>query len=307
MIKSWSQFIREFVESESFIDAKMQELKDLINSATEGQNIIYQWENKNDKHLVVTFTIGELSIKYDFDIDDLHLSKTAGDRIDFESTVDSIDEGLEIIEKDVHSILGISESYTGQWESSISEDEAEEVIQKIIKFLGIEAVENMENPEGLVEELEECLRMFDKETITVVIDTILFGEDSQSWKEWCKDQIISVGDKIMNKYGTEPMQVLNAYETAFNYLRRQFDWEEEIVEERVKAQRYKGRKIPGKYLTKNPGKMKKEIDTFRGKKEYKKDWDADYTSGKGGVGKRVKTKKSAATKAYQRMFGNKEK
>ena len=41
------------------------------------------------------------------------------------------------------------------------------------------------------------------------------------------------------------------------------------------------------------------------KKEYKKDWDADYKSGKGGVGKRVKTKKSAATKAYQRMFGDK--
>ena len=52
-------------------------------------------------------------------------------------------------------------------------------------------------------------------------------------------------------------------------------------------------------------KMKKEIDKFRGKKEYKKDWDADYTSGKGGEGKRVKTKKSAATKAYQRMFGDK--
>ena len=77
--------------------------------------------------------------------------------------------------------------------------------------------------------------------------------------------------------------------------------------EKVKAQRYKGRKIPGKYLTKNPGKMKKEIDRFVGKKEYKKDWDADYNSGKGGEGKRVKTKKSAATKAYQRMFGDKEK
>ena len=82
---------------------------------------------------------------------------------------------------------------------------------------------------------------------------------------------------------------------------------DQAMVERVKAQRYKGRKIPGKYLTKNPGKMKKEIDRFVGKKEYKKDWDADYTSGKGGEGKRVKTKKSAATKAYQRMFGDKEK
>ena len=183
MIKNWNQFIREFVESESYIDAKMQELRDLVDGATEGNNIIYEWENKNDHELTVSFSTGDLSITYDFDIDDLHVTKTAGGKVDFNAEVESIDDGLEIIEKDIQSILGISE--------------------------------------------------------------------------------------------------------------------------RVKAQRYKGRKIPGKYLTKNPGKMKKEIDTLRGKKEYKKDWDADYTGGKGGKGKRVKTKKSAATKAYQRMFGDK--
>jgi hypothetical protein len=183
MIKKWNEFIREFVESENFIDAKMQELKDLVDSATDGNNIIYEWENKDDHELTVTFSTGDLSIRYDFDIDDLRVIKTAGNNIDFQTSVESIEEGLDIIEKDIQSILGISE--------------------------------------------------------------------------------------------------------------------------RVKAQKYKGRKIPGKYLTKNPGKMKKEIDTFRGKKEYKKDWDADYTGGKGGKGKRVKTKKSAATKAYQRMFGDK--
>lgn len=80
---------------------------------------------------------------------------------------------------------------------------------------------------------------------------------------------------------------------------------EEKKRGRPRSQRYKGKKIPGKYLTANPDKMKKEIDTFRGKNVYKKDWDADYKSGKGGEGKRVKTKKSAATKAYQRMFGGK--
>lgn len=188
MIKKWNEFIREFVESENYIDAKMQELKDLVDTATDGNNIIYEWENKDDHELTVTFSTGDLSIRYDFDIDDLHVTKTAGNNIDFQTSVESIEEGLEIIEKDIQSILGISESKKG----------------------------------------------------------------------------------------------------------------------RPKSQKYKGRKIPGKYLTKNPGAMKKEIDTFRGKKEYKKDWDADYTGGKGGEGKRVKTKKSAATKAYQRMFGKKE-
>jgi hypothetical protein len=49
--------------------------------------------------------------------------------------------------------------------------------------------------------------------------------------------------------------------------------------------------------------MKKEIETFRGKKQYKKDWEADYDKRSG---KRIKTKKSAATKAYQKMFGKKD-
>ncbi|NIP31231.1 MAG: GNAT family N-acetyltransferase, partial [Candidatus Dadabacteria bacterium] len=73
---------------------------------------------------------------------------------------------------------------------------------------------------------------------------------------------------------------------------------------RPKAERSKkGRKVPGKYLTKNKSAMKKEIDTYAGKDTYKTKWDADYKSGKGGKGERYKTKESPATKAYRRMFG----
>jgi len=182
-IMKYLKVFEEFIEnSDNVIDSKMQELKDLIDGLSDN-NIIYEWENKSDHEIIVNFTKGDLAIRYEFDIDQMYVAKFVGNETDFQNYVGSIDEGLDIIEKDILGILGISE--------------------------------------------------------------------------------------------------------------------------RVKAQRYKGRKIPGKYLTKNPGKMKKEIDTFRGKKEYKKDWDADYTSGKGGEGKRVKTKKSASTKAYQRMFGDK--
>ncbi len=173
----------EFVGEDSYVDAKLEELEDMVKSFTEGKDLMYHWENKNDEAVVITFQFDGVAVKYDFDIDEGVLVKTSDDNVDFEEMVESVEEGLEMIEKDIQSLLDISE--------------------------------------------------------------------------------------------------------------------------RVKAQRYKGRKIPGKYLTKNPGKMKKEIDRFVGKKEYKKDWDADYKSGKGGVGKRVKTKKSAATKAYQRMFGDK--
>jgi len=170
MIKKWNEFIREFVESTGLIDAKMQELKDLIDGMSDGQNLIYEWENKDDHQLLVNFTSGDLSLRYEFDIDDLHVTKIAGDTVDYKTDVESMEEGLDLIEKDIQSILGIDEK----------------------------------------------------------------------------------------------------------------------------------RKVPKKYLTHKPKAMKKEIETFIGKKEYKKDWEADYDKRSG---KRIKTKKSAATIAYQKKFG----
>jgi hypothetical protein len=189
MIKNWTQFIREFIEnSESIIDAKMQELSDLVSNFSD-KNILYEWENKNDHELTINFTSGDISFQYTFDVDNLSVTKVANGQIDFQTGVESIDEGLEVIEKDIYLVLGVSEGKRG----------------------------------------------------------------------------------------------------------------------RPKAGRTKsGRKVPGKYLTKNRKLMKKEIEEFQGKDTYKKDWDADYKSGKGGKGKRHQTKKSAATKAYQRMFGDKK-
>ena len=110
MIKKWNQFIREFVENDSIIDVKMQELKDLVEGISDGQNFIYEWENKNDHQLLVNFSTGELSIRYEFDIDDLYITKITGDVIDFQTSVESMDEGLDMIEKDIQQILGISET-----------------------------------------------------------------------------------------------------------------------------------------------------------------------------------------------------
>ena len=79
-----------------------------------------------------------------------------------------------------------------------------------------------------------------------------------------------------------------------------------LIEEKSEKTK-SGKSVPGKYLTKNKKAMKKEIDKYAGKDEYKKDWDADYKSSKGGEGKRYKTKKSSATKAYQKKYGKKKK
>lgn len=68
-------------------------------------------------------------------------------------------------------------------------------------------------------------------------------------------------------------------------------------------------KIPKKYLSglKEKGKygskeaMKREIKRFKGSSEYKSEWDADYKNGK-----RIKTKKGKATKAFEKKFRSKK-
>lgn len=189
-LKLFEEFVEKF--DNDLVDAKMTELRELVDNFSEGHNLIYEWENKDDHQVLINFTMDENSIRYEFDIDDMFISKVLNDEVVFTENVESVDEALDIIEKDIHNILGISER--------------------------------------------------------------------------------------KKKPG------------------------------RPKAEKTKsGRKVPGKYLTKNKKAMKKEIEEFQGSSRYKTKWDADYKSGKGGQGKRYKTKKSAATKAYQKMFGDKKK
>ena len=69
------KLFREFIEnSDNVIDAKMQELKDLIDGLSDN-SIIYEWENKSDHEVVVNFTKDDLSIRYEFDIDQMYVAK----------------------------------------------------------------------------------------------------------------------------------------------------------------------------------------------------------------------------------------
>lgn len=116
MIKKWVEFIKEDLDMDntSYLDTKMQEIKDMLANIADGKTLIYEWENKNDHELSISFTTDALSIKYEFDIDDLTVSKVVGDTVDFTSDVDSVDKGIEVIEKDIHSILGIEEKLFGK-------------------------------------------------------------------------------------------------------------------------------------------------------------------------------------------------
>ena len=73
------KLFREFVENHNnVIDVKMQELKDLIDGMSD-DGLIYEWENKSDHEIVINFTNNDLSIRYEFDIDQMLVVKFAGD------------------------------------------------------------------------------------------------------------------------------------------------------------------------------------------------------------------------------------
>lgn len=304
MVKSWIEFLKEeFIEnSHSVIDAKMEELNDLISNLSDGNNIMYQWESKENNELVINFLFNDLSIRYELNIKNLEVNKVVGDEIDFTESVDSIDEALDIVEKDIHNILGISESYKGQYDSSIKESDVSPIVDRIKKISEMSIVDNEADIENLIDSLEMSLMSYDEVVVESVIDLTLFNYPDIS-EDKISDKIVSLGDEIMSRYGTEPIQVIRAFEDLFEELSKFY-----VMEKRAKSGKTKsGRKVPGKYLTKNRKLMTKEIDEFQGKDDYKKNWDADYKSGQGGKGKRWETKKSASTKAYQKKYKNKKK
>jgi hypothetical protein len=69
-------------------------------------------------------------------------------------------------------------------------------------------------------------------------------------------------------------------------------------------------KIPKKYLTTNPGVMKREIKKHGGKADRDSSaygpWDADYKSKKAGKGKPVSTKTSKYTKKFKELYDAEE-
>lgn len=123
MIKNWNQFINENVTNpDSYLDMRMQEIKDLLDNTENSETLIYEWENKDDHELFINFSANGMNIRYEFDIDDMKVTKIANDVLDYEEQVESMEAGVEMIEKDIHSILGISERFLNEskYEESIS-------------------------------------------------------------------------------------------------------------------------------------------------------------------------------------------
>ena len=122
MIKNWNQFIKESVTNpDSYLDMRMQEIKDLLDNTENTETLIYEWENKNDHELYVNFSANGMNVRYEFDMDDMQVTKIASDVHDYTEDVESMEAGIEMIKKDIYSILGISEKLLNEskYEESI--------------------------------------------------------------------------------------------------------------------------------------------------------------------------------------------
>jgi hypothetical protein len=108
MIKKWIDFIKEnVVNPDSYIDIRMQEIRDLISNISTDYK--FSWENSNDEKLSIVFEINGMCVKYTFDILSMNLTKYVGESIDFDIDVSSIDDGINQIDIDIKSLIGISE------------------------------------------------------------------------------------------------------------------------------------------------------------------------------------------------------
>lgn len=127
MIKKWNEFIREFVNEPinvDYINARMKELSDVTDDLN-----VFEWsiDEKSSYEdgdvpldsqgqLNISFIVGNLHneefIKFEFDLDELRLEKIVDeDEVKYSERVSSIEEGLDIIEKEIYKYIGISESF----------------------------------------------------------------------------------------------------------------------------------------------------------------------------------------------------
>lgn len=114
------KLFREFLLNQPSIDSRLEELKDLIDNISDN-NIIYEWENKSDHEVVVNFTKSGTQIRYEFDIDQLLVTKFEEERRLFQKEVTTTEEGMEIIERDIQKILGLHETKSVDLDDTLQE------------------------------------------------------------------------------------------------------------------------------------------------------------------------------------------
>ncbi len=115
-LKLYREFLGTPTKNYSYMEAKMQELSDLVNDVLKsdyGTGASFEYD-LTDSDLEVTLVLDHehevedsITLEILFDLDSLMLGIYLGHEEDFH--LNSIEEGLDMIEKKIYDVLGISE------------------------------------------------------------------------------------------------------------------------------------------------------------------------------------------------------
>ena len=242
MIKKWSEYIKEN-DSEVTLDIdaiedRMEDLQnEFDNAGHNSASMEYSIECEDDVCVMdVSVVYDECYYLYTANFSDLTLEKHImkkgpgqpqdQHKKDIKTFKDvplmvGVSQILEEIEDEVLGLVNIEhtesdmvqEARRGQWDSSIKEDDAREMAEKVVRFHSKVTPDKIDFK--VVKGLESRLQNYDLINQGFVVETVIYGGDDI---EEIIEGIIDMGDKIMNAEGTEPRQVINAFEDAFSYL-----------------------------------------------------------------------------------------
>jgi hypothetical protein len=97
-------------EQVKIIDAKMEEISDLISGFSDKNNIMYRWQSNDNSELIINFDMNGKLFRYEFNILNLTIDKYIDNEKADSIDLKSIDEGLDYIDVDIHKILGVKEN-----------------------------------------------------------------------------------------------------------------------------------------------------------------------------------------------------
>lgn len=106
------------------------------------------------------------------------------------------------------------EAFTGEWDSSIKQEDAKKYNDTLNEIrLKIDSIEDESKFSDIETQCSKRLDVYDKEVKDFVIDSTFYDNNDN-----LSDEIIKLGDLIMSKHNTEPIQVLNAIDDCFSII-----------------------------------------------------------------------------------------
>lgn len=208
MIKKFDTFIKESKNQSSVIDEKMSELSDLIKNSTNETDFMYQWEDEEEMELVINFVIDKSSYRFEFDIDDLFLIKIIGNKIDYTKKVSSIEDGLDMIEKNIQEITGIEEAIL--LENNLEDDNILKICDLILSIDEGKIDSNSEMP--LIDILNIHLNDIDDKLRKEIIDITLFNM-------FDKHELIEKIGYTLSSHDLSDEEIVKAFEKAVKKIK----------------------------------------------------------------------------------------